>query len=260
MSETEAKAQGQKPKSSWLAILSLILAIAAFTGVFIIQVTRRFCVDLWGRLNSGWLGPCGLLLVIMFISTFGIISGAVAYKKVRKSHGLLTGRGIARAGQFISIMVFVWACFSLLVMVIDSFGLEGRITKELMCSVNLSGLGKEMLIYANDYDDQYPTADKWCDLLMEYAEVSEKSFVCRSAGEGRSHYAINPNAEPNSPPDMVLLFETKGGWNQFGGPEILTFENHKGEGCNVLFNDSHVEFVKPERLGELKWEVEGKER
>jgi len=55
---------------------------------------------------------------------------------------------------------------------------------------------------------------------------------------------------------MVLLFETKGGWNQFGGPEILTTENHKGKGCNILFNDGSVEFVKPERLGELKWEAE----
>ena len=45
-------------------------------------------------------------------------------------------------------------------------------------------------------------------------------------------------------------------WNQFGGSELLTTDNHKGEGCNVLFNDLHVEFVKTERLGELKWDIE----
>ena len=45
-------------------------------------------------------------------------------------------------------------------------------------------------------------------------------------------------------------------WNQFGGSELLTTDNHKGEGCNVLFNDLHVEFIKTERLGELKWDVE----
>jgi len=53
-----------------------------------------------------------------------------------------------------------------------------------------------------------------------------------------------------------VLFETKGGWNQFGGPEILTFENHKGQGCNVLFNDLHVRFVKKEQISELKWEAD----
>ncbi len=59
-----------------------------------------------------------------------------------------------------------------------------------------------------------------------------------------------------SPPDMVVLFETHPGWNQSGGPEILTTDNHKGEGCNVLFMDSHVHFVKTEDLDDLKWSAE----
>ncbi len=126
--------------------------------------------------------------------------------------------------------------------------------RRIRCGENIKRLGKAMLIYACGHDDKYPTADKWCDLLIKYAEVSEKGFVCPSAGEGRCHYAMNPNAKLTSPPDMVVLFETKGGWNQFGGPEILTFENHKGKGCNVSFNDNQTEFVKPEQLGELKWE------
>lgn len=45
-------------------------------------------------------------------------------------------------------------------------------------------------------------------------------------------------------------------WNQVGGPELLTMENHKGEGCNVVFGDWHVEYVKAERIGELKWDTE----
>jgi len=124
------------------------------------------------------------------------------------------------------------------------------------CAENLTGLGKAMLIYACDYDDKYPTAAKWCDLLSKYAEVSEKVFVCPSAGEGRCHYAMNPNAGLFKHPHMVVLFETKGGWNQFGGLEILTTENHNGKGCNVLFNDGHVEFIRMEQLDDLKWEVD----
>jgi prepilin-type processing-associated H-X9-DG protein len=73
----------------------------------------------------------------------------------------------------------------------------------------------------------------------------------------RCHYAINPNCEPNSPGDVMLLFETKGGWNQFGGAEMRAFENHKGKGCNVLFNDGQVKFVPPEWSMELKWEKDG---
>jgi len=128
--------------------------------------------------------------------------------------------------------------------------------RRIRCGENIERLGKAMLIYACGHDDKYPTPDKWCDLLIKYAEVSEKEFVCPSAGEGRCHYAMNPNAKLTSPPDMVVLFETKGGWNQFGGPEILTFENHEGKGCNVLFNDLHVRFVKKEQISELKWEAD----
>lgn len=69
--------------------------------------------------------------------------------------------------------------------------------------------------------------------------------------KGRCSYAMNPNCEPNSPPDTVLLFETEYGWNQYGGKEILTKGNHYGEGSNVLFNDYHCTFEKyPE---ELNW-------
>ena len=84
-------------------------------------------------------------------------------------------------------------------------------------------------------------------------------FICPYAGKGPCHYAINPNCKQSSPKDIVLLFETKGGWNQYGGPEILTFENHEGKGCNVLFNDGHTEFVTPELIGELKWKIEDSE-
>ena len=67
---------------------------------------------------------------------------------------------------------------------------------------------------------------------------------------------MNKNVEElgtSAPPDMVLLFETHPGWNQAGGPEILSTDNHQGLGCNVLFIDNHVEFVKTEDLDKLKW-------
>ena len=130
----------------------------------------------------------------------------------------------------------------------------------IVCHASLNGLGVAMQNYASEYGNMYPTADKWCDLLLQHKLIGENLFVCRSAfkkgNKEPCHYAINPNCEPNSPPDVVLLFETKGGWNQVGGPELLTFENHKGKGCNVLFNDSQVEFIEPHELGKLRWKNE----
>ena len=129
-------------------------------------------------------------------------------------------------------------------------------SSRIVCRANINNLAKAISIYANNDDDgKYPTVDKWCDLLVESGQVSEEQFKCpgnRNKGV-RCTYAINPNCELNSPTKMVLLFETNGGWNQYGGPELLTTENHKDKGCNVLLNFGNVEFVKPTEFEKLNW-------
>ena len=79
-------------------------------------------------------------------------------------------------------------------------------------------------------------------------------FKCPSAREGKCHYAMNPHCEPNSPPDMVLLFETEGGWNKHGGPELFTFDHHEPRGGCVLLNDGTSRFIRTkEELEQLRW-------
>jgi hypothetical protein len=52
----------------------------------------------------------------------------------------------------------------------------------------------------------------------------------------------------------VLLFETKDGWNQHGGPELFTFDNHDPKGGCVLLNDGSVKFIRTEEeLNNLRW-------
>ena len=134
--------------------------------------------------------------------------------------------------------------------------------------------------------DYAPPGQFVCD--KSGAVEGESSFALNKNLAGRNLAQV--------PPDMVLLFETNFGqspggrqepfqnrdcysflsqhdyhwpkkypplkkvyklrWNQCGGPEILTTENHKNEGCNVAFVDSRVRFVKTEELGTLKWKVE----
>jgi len=91
-----------------------------------------------------------------------------------------------------------------------------QVAFRMVCGTNLSGIGKAMLIYANDYDDELPRAGgrnstwtgripQWLAdnrftayslsadgsggtatitssfyLLVKYAEVTPKSFVCKS--------------------------------------------------------------------------------
>ncbi|MDT8302042.1 MAG: hypothetical protein RQ760_11205 [Sedimentisphaerales bacterium] len=129
--------------------------------------------------------------------------------------------------------------------------------ERVKCMANMKSLSLVLYMYAQDNSNSYPTPEKWCDLVVnKFDDVNDKYFCCPGGKEGIYSYAINPNCEPNSPEDIILLFETKGGWNQVGGPELLTLENHKGKGCNVVFGDLHIEYVKAERIGELKWDIE----
>ena len=106
-----------------------------------------------------------------------------------------------------------------------------------------------------------PEPNQWCDTIMRdrdntYVSDDEmmKTFKCPAADEGKCHYAMNPNCKPDSPGDMVLLFETKDGWNQHGGPELFTFDNHDPKGGCVLLNDGTVKFIRTEEeQNNLRW-------
>ncbi len=130
------------------------------------------------------------------------------------------------------------------------------------CQQNLSYFHQELRRYPKVYDGKYPAPERWCDLVLESyitGSIWHGTYRCWANRNHRCSYAMNPDCEPNSSDDMVLLFETEDGWNQFGGPELLTFENHGGKGCNVLFNDGHIEFIKPSQVSKLKWDVRNDE-
>ncbi len=112
----------------------------------------------------------------------------------------------------------------------------------------------------------YPISNKWCD-AMEWAfvgprirskrheaDLKMKVHVCPSVCQDLSTYAMNPNCKADSPADVVPLFETKGGWNQHGGPELFTFDNHEPKGGCVLLNNGTVKFIRTkEELQQLRW-------
>ena len=85
-------------------------------------------------------------------------------------------------------------------------------------------------------------------------EVDDAKLIDETVRSWESDYAMNPNCKSDSPGDMVLLFEAKAGWNQYGGPELFTFVNHDPKGGCVLLNDQTVKFVRTkEELQQLRW-------
>ena len=201
--------------------------------------------------------------IIGLVGVIGFLIGILAIEQIMRSRWVLRGGVLAIAS--IILTALLWNVWLLERIVPRSFA------NRFPCATNLSQLGKAMLLYANDHKNRYPDPSRWCDLLLEQGEVDVTHFICPSTiivlrwpfkgggrrfiwpvpKKGRCHYAMNPNCGPNSPPDMVLLFESKEGWNLYGGPELLTAERHGGDGFNILCNDCSVTFY--ERSAKLKW-------
>ena len=128
-------------------------------------------------------------------------------------------------------------------------------------------------------DRLYPDPNQWCDDIVEFLRSRQfsdaslaRTFACPSIHVSskasdvrailekqkvliwRSDYAMNPHCRKESPGDTVFLFETKVGWNQRGGPELFTFDNHDPRGGCVLLNDGTVKFIRTEEeLKQLRW-------
>ena len=129
---------------------------------------------------------------------------------------------------------------------------------QMKCHVGLKSLGLSFKLYTDDFDGSLPNIESWCDALGKY--ILPEHLICpgSNAKEGQSSYAMNEYLDGKKlaelPPDLVLLFECKPGWNKAGGSEILTTEYHyEGEGCNILFADGHVKLIGVDEISELRW-------
>ena len=133
--------------------------------------------------------------------------------------------------------------------------------RRIHCALRLQSLQKRLRQLAEP-EAEYPEPSQWCDATARFLRAQNHpehsikwTFICPSVREGRSTYAMNPNCRPTSPADMVLVFETQAGWNQHGGPELFTFENHQPRGGVALLNDGTVKFIRSEEeLQQLRWE------
>ncbi len=229
-----------KKKTSKLAIAAFVCLIAPYFFVLILFVIFSYI----GMPDTYSLYFFLAVKTPLFLS---LILGVAALIDIARNRAHLKGCGIALLSIF-AFIIFMFVIIPLLRKV------PGELHSRLKCATNLKGLGTAMTIYADKFNDKWSNADKWNDFLMKECNIEKASFNCAEAKEGLCNYAMNKYAvSADMPAAMILLFDSKAGWNQVGGAELLTTENHNGEGCNILFGDGHVEFVKTEDLPKLKW-------
>lgn len=175
------------------------------------------------------------LIFMVVCILLGPLLGIIRIGCIRKDKGLVSKIIII----YIAVLLLVTSGY---IVAAKSFSHED-------CEENLRIISHAMWAYYEDNNWKFPTTDKWCDLLIQNTDLQRGRFICKSAKWGLSNYAINPNATPTSPENMILLFETKGGWNQAGGADLLTLDNHDGAGCNVMFVNGYVGFVEARWVG-----------
>jgi prepilin-type processing-associated H-X9-DG protein len=219
--------RGKPSKTSVLAIASLVLGI---------------------------LGLCSFGLTALL----GLILGVVSMVRINRSNGALKGSGVALAGTVVSgVFLLMLPVFAGLLL--PALAKAKSKATAIRCMNSMRQLGLAARLYADDNQERFPSAANWCDALQKYAGTA-KSFHCPLGDQGqRCHYAFNAQLsglEPSkieSPVQTVLYFETDGGWNVSGGPElVLTRPRHPGK-VALAFVDGHVELVSVSRLKNIRW-------
>ena len=221
MDQVTAKSDQETPRTSGLAITSLVMGV---------------------------LGLCGITALV------GIVCGIVAIVQISRSEGRLKGQGLAIAGLCLSGFFFLCLPGLLLPALAKAKAKAQRIN----CVNNLKQLALGVRMYSQDSKEHFPSGDKWCDAIASYV-TRPTVFHCPAGGStARCTYAFNARLsgmdESKINPSTVMLFEIEDGWNVSGGREDATkWDAHRGA-CNVALADGSVQQVTALRLSQLRWD------
>ncbi len=118
----------------------------------------------------------------------------------------------------------------------------------IRCLSNIKNLALSQMIYASDWEEHFPPAQRWPECIFEYLN-EEKVFLCPGDNRNAKHqfagvetsYTMNALCGGlrldsfEKPGDTVLLFD---GTKLFGSHGAAAFRHH--EGLNVALADGHA--------------------
>lgn len=203
--------QAMSINRSVCALWSMGLAIGPYLSSIVIATVP---------LGDQGVALLGIVFVMTQVLAFGL--GVLSLGEISRSGGRVTGRGYAWIGIGVPFIGVVLGIIMPILSPRRSFAFR------MTCGTNLSGMGKAMLVYANDNDNSLPMAgghtNQWVDslggpknatswmadtlseaygfdsqnkksghvttsaslyLLVKYAGVAPKSFVCRGESDTR---------------------------------------------------------------------------
>jgi len=232
-------------KASGLAIAGLICGGGA---VFL---------ALSGIYTLGIGGAMGLLIGIV-----GLIFSIVALRRIRRTPGQVSGRGLAIAGLATSIAAVVLGAVVTAVMggiMIFAFTQARPEAEQVQCTINVHQLGVAIAGYSADNKGRLPPPDSWPEAIKSY--LGEEAILAEpgAADQGRA-YAMNAalagkrREDIRRPSQTVMIFECAPGAPPAGGADNLLPKPHHPRGYVIGFCDGHVEVVAKNDLDRLNWD------
>ncbi|HOP80059.1 MAG TPA: DUF4190 domain-containing protein [Armatimonadota bacterium] len=230
---TSQPAQPVQVKNSGMAIAALVLGILT-------------------------LFSCGLLALP------ALIVSIVALVQINKSQGQLKGQGqaigglVLSAGSLLLVPIMVAILFPVFARARDAARMSS-------CQLNIKQIGVALQMYAVDYGETLPSADKWSDAMPIYLKDKDNSrqiFKCPSSPDSRPEgYLLNERlsgintAVLPSPSNVYMIFEGNGFWNAYGGPGDVDYRHNSY--TNVCFIDGRV--IKTKKVYEKAFDPDNTE-
>lgn len=216
------------PKTSGMAIASLVLGLVGF---------------------------CGITAVM------GMILGLVAVVRIGKSNGQIKGKGLAVSGMAVSALmfvVFIAAAAGVLLPALSKARYQGNFQRQDSdCANNVRQIGLALRLYADANEGKCPPAANWCDAITPNL-AGKEVFRCPQRSGTEDGYGFNAKLAGRTmsaiPPDTVTIFEMSKGWNFTGDANDVIDHPPHGRKFVFGFADGSVRELNQGELADLRWE------
>jgi prepilin-type processing-associated H-X9-DG protein len=122
------------------------------------------------------------------------------------------------------------------------------------CQTNLKQIGLSMMQYVRDYDEKYPPASRWAQVLGPYHKRGHgisAGFTCPTEQAGyvyNQYFSYRGRLDWHKAATAPLAFDsTRRGFNLYdkgtSWPQAPIHRQFSKSGNNVLFQDGHVELL-----------------
>jgi hypothetical protein len=204
--------------------------------------------------------------VVIFAFEIGLVFLAIALVLAVAGTGAALRRGESRERTAATLAVagifaliggyYLWA----------ELAAQRKTAQSVRCRENLKALSLGLLMYASDWDDRLPPADRWADVIdgakyLPDRDTAQRAtlFHCPAATGTPYGYALNRSVAGGSLADIdvirtALLFETDAAErNAHGSRRDLARTRHFN--LNAAFCDGRVVWLNDYQKGRMVWSV-----